>query len=1061
MPKASARARNGLAGALHPALRARLRRLAAPGAGAAGAGLLSVVVPMYNVAPYLERCLNSLVTQSYRDLEILLVDDGSTDGTAALAAGYARHDRRIRLLKLPHGGNGRARNEGIRAATGRFLTFADADDVVPSDAYAAMVASLARSGSEFCVGSYGRIRGSKRTPVRLAERIHSEPRTGIRLAECPGAIDDVFLWNKVFVRDFWNRCVGSIPEGIRYEDQETTARAYLRASAFDILSPVVYWWRIREDGSSLTQAKHLLEDLQDRLSVARDVTALFSAEGSDPVREHWYRRLLGADLIPYIEQVPDASDAFWDLLRDGMRELYPAGEAHLSRIDPQSRVLLYLAAGGHREDIRRAVVDRINNGTASPLAFDGGRIFAEPPLLSALETAVPRDLLEVHPGDLELVAVLKKPVLTLSETDQLPGQGTATVRGHAHIRNADLRTSTMTLTVQTPAGPAAVRRSSDPEIDLLSGDRNCSYADSAFAVELPLPLPEELTLRAEIAGHVVEQALRVPGAAREGAGPSASPGTPVVTGFAARPDDGGALQIDVAGAPAGASFALATARFRLPADVTPQPGGMLRLRLPLATTRWGNALPAPPSGSYTLRWRADGGEAGPGDPAVAVTADAAGRFVSGLLPSARVRGLRTDAGAMAVSIGAPLADTETGTFHQYRLRREAFGSGTAPALTPGIFFESFGGTGCTDSPRAVSDYLASTGFGEPLYWSVADRSVPVPDYAVPLLQGSAEWYARLASTRILVNNNNFPWYFRKTPGQFYLQTWHGTPLKKIGVDIPQHLLALSYRDLMAREAQWWDLLLAQNDFAAGVLPKALGYTGEVLTAGYPRNDALQHPDAGETRNRVRTLLGVAPHQKVLLYAPTWRDRARDGAGRSDWVGFLDVAEASRRLGPDYVFLIRGHHNVAGQRRIDEHSAAIDVTDYPEVNDLYLASDALVTDYSSAVFDYGVLGRPIYLLAPDLADYRRTRGLYLEPDSVPHIAAWVTTTADLAAAVKRAQPAAGAQPAVSSEQFVAAYPGTSAEVTAGALRAAAPVHSNNAPGETPAESVSSICHRHRN
>ncbi|MDK1359321.1 CDP-glycerol glycerophosphotransferase family protein [Arthrobacter sp. zg-Y1219] len=1017
---------------LHPALKARIRRTVGR-TRQPGGELLSVVVPMYNVAPYLERCLTSLVNQSYTNLEILIVDDGSTDGSVAMAAKYARYDSRIRLIKLPHGGNGLARNTGIAAARGEFLTFADADDVVPGNAYALMMATLAETGSDFCVGSYGRIRGGKKTPVRQAERIHAKPRTGITVSDHRTVIDDVFLWNKVFHRTFWDRHVGAMPEGIRYEDQETTARAYLRAGAFDVLPAVVYWWRIREDGSSITQAKYLLEDLQDRLSVARDVTALFETEAPPAVREHWYRRLLGSDLIPYIEQVPDAAEDFWQLLRDGVRKLYAAGQQHLGSIDPQARVLLQLTADGRREDIRRAVVDRINNGTASPLVFDGGRIFAEPPLLRVLGGPVDRALLEVSPEDLDLVAALDPPVTV--------NDGGAIVHGYAYLRNVDLRRTAVSLTagVPGPSGfqPLDLQRRTDPELDVISGDRNCSYAHSGFSLRLETSLPPELILRAEVDGHRVERTVPVPAPepARSGPAPRVSSAGPAVTAFAAVPG-ADVLELELAAAPAAAGYALVTARFRIPAsDITPLPDGWLRLRFPLAASRWGRERPAPPSGSYTLRWRAGGGEAGPQDPAVSVAEGTAGHFTGTLLPSARVRALRTAAGAMAVSIAAPLADTETGTFHQYRLRREVFGADAAPpALTPGIFFESFGGKSCTDSPRAISDYLAATGFDEPLYWSVADLSVAVPDYAVPLLQGSALWYEKLASTRLLVNNNNFPWYFRKSPGQFYLQTWHGTPLKKIGLDVPQRALSLSYRDLMAREAQWWDLLLAQNDFSAATLPAALGYTGEVLTAGYPRNDALHRPG---TRDRVRGLLGIPADQKVLLYAPTWRDAVRDDAGRSDWVGFLDVAEAARLLGPGWTFLIRGHHNVAGQRRVEEHPAAIDVTDYPEVNDLYLASDALVTDYSSAMFDYAVLKQPILLLAPDMDEYKRSRGLYLDLAEVLPGAPRASNTAELTDALSRRLTGPDPGAADFAHRFASADLGTSSGAAAAALLTAAP------------------------
>lgn len=975
-----------LAAAAHPALKARLKRLAAGPARVPDRGLVSVIVPMYNVGPYLDRCLASLVSQSYRRLEIILVDDGSTDATASIAAGYVRRDRRIRLLKLDHGGNGRARNAGIKAARGRFLAFADADDVVPAEAYEAMTESLDRTGSDFCVGAYGRLRGTKRSPVALSERLHRNERAGIRLADAPKIIDDVFLWNKMFVREFWNASVGPIPEGIRYEDQETTARAYLRAAAFDVLTPVLYWWRIREDGSSLTQAKHLVEDLRDRLEVAAEVTRLFRVEAPDPVLKHWNHRLLGSDLLPYLEQVPDAADEYWDLLCTGIRRLLPAGPAGLVRADPQVRVMLHLAAQGRRAELTAAVVDRINNGTASPLDVDGAAVTARPPFLRLLTGPVPDELLAVDPAVLELKCAVDR-----VEYDDAGRARRA--YGHAYVPNVDCRRGGLLLTVGVdgPGGFAELpaQRRHDPNLDLVSGDRNCSYADSAFAVDLDGIDAAELRIHVNVAGQVLTGCARLPDPA-----PPAS-GNPYVVGAEAA---GEHLQVDLAQVPAGASFALVTARFRLPAESNRLPGGGgTRLRFALRTERWGRTTPAPPSDAYTLRWRQDGAAPGPGDPAVGIPEAAAGTLPSALLPGCRIRGFRTPAGSLAVSIGAPLADDEAGAFHAYRLRRQTFEPGRTRELQPGIFFESFGGKSCTDSPRAISDYLAETGFDEPLYWSVADRSVPVPDYAVPLLQGSAEWYERLATTGRLVNNNNFPWFFRKTPGQFYLQTWHGTPLKKIGLDISQRAVALSYRDLMQREAQWWDLLLAQNDFSAEVLPKALGYTGQVLTAGYPRNDALAAP--GNQREKTRRLLGIDPEQSVLLYAPTWRDGARTAAGRSDWVGYLDPEQALRQLGPGWTVLVRGHHNVAAQRNINVSARVRDVTDYPEVNELYLASDALVTDYSSAVFDYSVLGRPMYFLVPDLAEYAASRGFYLDfPGDLPGEA--VSGTAELVHAIRR-------------------------------------------------------------
>lgn len=1014
---------------IHPSLRSSLKRAAGGPDRSANHGLVSVIVPMYNVERYLDRCLTSLVTQSYRRLEIILVDDGSTDTSARIAAGYARYDRRIKIIRGHNAGPGGARNIGIRAARGTLLAFADADDVVPYRAYEFMAASLAQSKSDFCVGSYGRIRGNHRTSVHLADRLHQKRRPRVTLRDVPEIIDDVFLWNKMFQRPFWDNEVGSIPERIRYEDQEATARAYLKASSFDVLPDPVYSWRIREDGSSLTQEKHLMEDLRDRLLVNERVRALLSEGAPEAAVAAWQRRVAGADLIPYLEQAADASDKYWAMLSEGAARLLEGSRQELDRIDPQARALAYLAAANRRDELALALVDRINNGTATPLVF-GRTITARPTFLASLDVSVPASLLRVDPSTLELVAAADPP--------QEQENGVFRVEGYAYVRNAELTGIPTVLTVGTTGtdgfSALPVERMRNPHLDLVSSDRNCSHADAAFAVEMPGPTPE-LTVRLEVAGHLLERAVAVPAPK---AASARRIGTPAAESLAAGPR--GSLQIKVSGGPPEASYALVTSRHRIPAETNAVQDGVL-LTFPLAFRSWGQEVPAPPSGAYTLRWSAKGSGAGAGDVAVAVQEGVSRSFRSFLTPAARVRGFRTSSGAMAVSITAPLADSEAGDFHQYRLRRTCFAPGREPSLQPGILFESFGGKNCTDSPRAISDYLASAGFDEPLYWSVADRSVEAPPYAVPLLQGSAEWYERLATTRALVNNNNFPWYFRKSPGQFYLQTWHGTPLKKLGLDIPPRNLSLSYRDLMKREAQWWDLLLAQNEFATRTLPAALGYRGDVLSSGYPRNDVLVRE--GKRDDAVRNRLGISAGQKVILYAPTWRDAARTDAGRPDWVGHLDMKLASRALGPGYTFLIRAHHNVSAQRRVAASPNILDVTDYPDINDLYLAADALVTDYSSAMFDFCLLGKPMYFLVPDLAGFESSRGLYLDlAETVPGVPA--ANTAELVRMLRQDPAPLIAQVREFSARFAGGEVGRAAQAAAEAMLAATPAFSGAHP-----------------
>ncbi|WP_341394778.1 CDP-glycerol glycerophosphotransferase family protein [Arthrobacter sp. G119Y2] len=295
----------------------------------------------------------------------------------------------------------------------------------------------------------------------------------------------------------------------------------------------------------------------------------------------------------------------------------------------------------------------------------------------------------------------------------------------------------------------------------------------------------------------------------------------------------------------------------------------------------------------------------------------------------------------------------------------------APVDPETVLFETFDGKSCSDSGRAISDALGDRRPDLHRFWAVADYSVQVPPNCTPVLRESPEWFRLLATAGYLVNNNNFPHYFRKRPGQFYLQTWHGTPLKRIGLDTPVSGSTASYRALIQREAAAWDMLLAQNEFAAETLAAAFGYQGEPAVFGYPRNDVLT-TDASSRRAESRGRLGIAADRKVLLYMPTWRD---NGAGADP---YLDFEAAAEQLGPEYALLYRGHHKIAGRRKTTGQDLYLDVTTHPEVNDLYLAADLLVTDYSSAMFDFSVTGKPIYFLTPDLARYRDSeRGFYFD------------------------------------------------------------------------------------
>lgn len=338
---------------------------------------------------------------------------------------------------------------------------------------------------------------------------------------------------------------------------------------------------------------------------------------------------------------------------------------------------------------------------------------------------------------------------------------------------------------------------------------------------------------------------------------------------------------------------------------------------------------------------------------------------------------------MNVRIAPLLLPDSQGRIKQYRLQSKYMTEGSRN-LVEAVLFESFGGSAVTDSCLALDREIGRNRPDLVRYWTVKDQSIAVPKGAVPLVQYSSKWWEILSTAKYLVNNNNFPSAFRKASNQVYLQTWHGTPLKRIGNDVPSQNLSLVYRQLMVREAAYWDYFLAQSPWAGRTMSKAFGYEGDVIDIGYPRNSSLFGKVAKESRQITREFFEIEENQTVILYAPTWRDNKKTSSGHYEKVSYLDFGALQKRFGSDVVVLARGHVNTSKSNKVLAGSNVIDVTKYPDLNDLINASDLMVGDYSSVMFDYVNTGKPILFLVPDLEQYSsKTRGFYFNfVDSAP-------------------------------------------------------------------------------
>ncbi len=349
-----------------------------------------------------------------------------------------------------------------------------------------------------------------------------------------------------------------------------------------------------------------------------------------------------------------------------------------------------------------------------------------------------------------------------------------------------------------------------------------------------------------------------------------------------------------------------------------------------------------------------------------------------------------------------LRRTEQGNYAQRALRRGYYPVVLKAPLRDSVLFVSWKGKQCGDNPLGIAAELARRGDEREHLWVVNDWSVPVPAAGTGVLRGTREYFDALARSRWIVSNDDMQLPFRKRDGQFYLQTWHGTLLKRIGFDVanPQFISGTAYFDHLARDVAQWDLLLSPNPFSTPLMRRAFRYEGEIAEYGYPRNDVMLRPDVSAVAAAVRARLGIPAGKRVVLYVPTWRDNQTYANGKRYRFDMrLDLEQAYRALGDDHVILVRGHHQMADDVPAGLRPGfALNVTAYPDISELYLVSDVLVTDYSSAMFDYAVTGRPMLFFTYDLADYRdNLRGFYLDFESqVP--GPLLSTSAEVVAAL---------------------------------------------------------------
>lgn len=326
-----------------------------------------------------------------------------------------------------------------------------------------------------------------------------------------------------------------------------------------------------------------------------------------------------------------------------------------------------------------------------------------------------------------------------------------------------------------------------------------------------------------------------------------------------------------------------------------------------------------------------------------------------------------------------------------------------------VVFESFQGRSYSCSPKAIYEYMQScSDFLDYKYvWVFRDTDAhgEFPENTSLVKFDSAEAIQAYAQAGTWIVNSRLRDFFAPRSDQKYIQCWHGTPFKKIGCDVTCAGNATSTVEEIhseyTKDAEKIYKFISPSNFTTEKLISAFnlkqcGKEKSIIQQGYPRNDALFNFDE-KIVEKTKNTLNIPNNKKVILYCPTYRDNQFNGNGYSLKLG-IDFSALQSKLGKDAVILFRAHYFIADKFDFNKYKGfVIDVSDYDDINDLFIISDILITDYSSVFFDYANLNRPMIFYLYDFEEYKNNmRDFYFGTAMLPGVTVHEQSKLEIAA-----------------------------------------------------------------
>ena len=885
---------------------------------------ITVVVVSYQDAGRLPRAIRSVLTQSLTSVEVVVVDDGSRDGSHEVALEFARlHPARVRAFQLPEntGSAGAPRNLGIQQARGTWIMFLDSDDELAPHACRNLLAAAEETGVNLVSGLCSRV---DMTPGgRRADRrhdwypgIYSERRVIESVDEFPDLLAyDTISTNKCYRREFLLSAGLSFPVGILYEDLLFCAAAYIAAGRITLIPQRVYLWYIdeRPDRPSVTSQRHDLANFTDRMEIHRRIDELLKGDEHRELRLVKDRKFLVNDMVLQLRALPQLPKEFRDTFT-GIAQPYLAGldPRAFEACPPVVRLCAELLRRGEQEHLDTAIDTLLNQGkTCASLTERDGRIYW-------YDSGDPDD---------ERLDVTDLGLIRQSDPLGRPRNVLTSLR-------VDRRELTLAGRIANPLGAVPPTAKLGLTLELRARRRN--LRTYRLVLDAPTHHGTELHWTARMP---LRRSVRPLGIV-----------DPVWDPRVVLTVDGRLVPTDISVAPDAELRAVIEG---LAVPVTP--------RLSRLT---GDRFVPEVSGKGHLAFRLE-------SHGLLARAGAAG------IRKARRSGLgrwlrRSVIGRIGRTRRKLLsADYKADVYRRYLIR--------LPLARGSAVFESHMGRQYSDNPRAVYEELRRRLPDAPVTWSYKDSREGFPDNARLVRRGSWRYHLALARAEFWVDNQGFPHHLPKREATRYLQTWHGTALKRMGFDVPaQRAASLTEQQQTQQATDRFDWFLVRGGHDERTLVRSLRLQAEVLRTGYPRNDVLVQRGAGREAERaeLRRRLGIPESHRVLLYAPTFRQSA-NGTVPPLEVPF-DLHRFVQSFGGEWVLLIRAHYLTSVHIPTTLRHAVVDVSQVHDVTPLLLASDALVTDYSSILFDYALLDRPMLFLQQDRTEYlEEGRGSYFD------------------------------------------------------------------------------------